>query len=123
MVPVCGELICCVCWDGVGVQGLCGVSTARRRLHKRRLTRTSGTKARACRAACSKRSGVVVLVVPVVVVVVPAEDATAADQPAVEAARAEHLGAVTPHGLVPAVTVDTELVTSHPKTAKLEQPT
>ena len=33
MVPVCGKLICCVCWDGVGVQGICGVSTARRRLH------------------------------------------------------------------------------------------
>ena len=33
MVPVCGKLLCCVCWDGVGVQGICGVSTARRRLY------------------------------------------------------------------------------------------
>ena len=47
--------------------------------------------------AARSRSGVVVLVVHVLVVVAPAEDATAADQPAVEAARAEHLGAVPEH--------------------------
>ena len=51
--------------------------------------------------AARSRSGVVVLVVHVLVVVAPAEDATAADPPAGEAARAEHRGAGTPHALVP----------------------
>ena len=51
--------------------------------------------------AARSRSGVVVLGVHVLVVVAQAEDATAADQPAVEA----------------------EVVTSHPQTAKTKQPT
>ena len=67
-------------------------------------TPTSGTCfARACKLL---RSGVAAVVVVVgAVVVAPAEDAAAARQPAVEAARAEDLSAVTGGALEPLVTV------------------